>query len=136
MNTPLRFRDAAERVLTTAVETLIAFIVTTPFDGPAWWKAFAMAAIYAGVNAVKILATLWVPRLTVWWQDLAYRAASTFVVSILGFLAGAEWLDIVSGGWWRNVAYASGVTALAIIKGGIARGRAGTITPASLAPIA
>ena len=130
----LKFTDAAERVLVTFVQALIAFLIANPFDGPGFWDALGLSVVIGVANAAKMLLTLWVPILTGFWADLSYRTVSTFVVGLAGYVAGAAWLDIVSYDFWRSVAYSAGLAALAVIKGGLAKLIApNALSPASLA---
>jgi hypothetical protein len=129
----LTFRDAIERVGSTFIQVVLAFLIATPFDSVGFWDAFAVTIVVGVANAVKMLGTLWVPTFKSFLADLSYRVASTFGVTLAGFYASSTWLDLVNEDWHRDIAYAAGVSALAVLKGSLALAyRPGTITPASL----
>lgn len=133
----LTFRDAIERVGSTFIQVVLAFLIATPFDSVGFWDAFAVTIVVGLANAVKMLGTLWVPKFKSFVADLLYRVGSTFTVTLAGFYASSEWLNLVNEDWHRDVAYAAGVSALAALKGSLALAyRPNTITPASLAKAA
>lgn len=133
----IKFTDAGEKVLTTFVQTVLAFLIGTRFDSVGFWEALGLTCAVAGANAVKTLLTLWVPVIQNFWLDLTYRVGSSFLVTLAGFAVGAEWLDLIRFDFWQASAYSAGVAALAILKGAIAKKFVDdTITPASFAKAA
>lgn len=133
----LTFRDAVERVGSTLAQVILAFLIATPFDTVGFWDAFAVTIVVGVANAAKMLLTLWVPKFKSFVADLLYRIASTFAVTLAGFYASSTWLDLVSEDWHRDVTYAAGVSALAVLKGSLALAyKPNTITPASFAKAA
>lgn len=129
----IKFRDALERVVTTMIEAVLAFLISTSFTDDAFWRGLVVVVVVGAANAIKMLLTLWVPTFTVWWHDMAYRTASTFAVTLAGAYASASWFDITSTAFAEQAAFAAITAALAVLKSIVARLRPATVSPASFA---
>lgn len=127
-------RDTVERTVMTVLQSAIVFILAADTLDTSWWKAALAATLPGAFNVIKQAVTTWMPTLTVWWQDAAWRTVSTFVVTVAGTAAAAGF-DLFSASAWK-VAALSGVTAgLALLKSIIAKRYpyTDTLTPASFA---
>jgi hypothetical protein len=126
--------DTGERVLTTMVEVAIVYVLAAQAIDGAFWRGLVVALVTGVVNVIKAALTYKIPKPRSWALDMMVRALWTFVISLLGALASAGWLDIISMEYWKMIALAGATSVLSMLKSLIAKQRANTITPASLAP--
>ncbi|MEO6570376.1 MAG: hypothetical protein ABIO83_02405 [Ilumatobacteraceae bacterium] len=131
MNT-LTFRDAFERVATTIIEAILAYLISTSFTDDDFWRGFLVVLVVGVASGLKVLFTQWVPTFQSWTADMIYRAVSTFVVTFAGAYAAAGFLDIVNTSVAEQAAFAGITAALSVVKSGIAIRRPAGVTPASL----
>lgn len=132
-NSTLKFRDAAERVVTTFFEAVIAYLIATSFTDSTFWQGLLVTVVVAGASAVKMLLTLWVPRFQNPIYDVAYRVFSTFVVTLAGAYMSATWFDLFDATFAEQAGYAALTAGLAVLKAVLAAPKANTVTPASFA---
>lgn len=147
MNT-LKLKDTFERVVATAVQSVIVYLVAANNLHIDHWKAVLAAAFPAAVNVILQAASGWmIPSGMSVLADTILRAFRTFWVGFLGTLAAtAPAFDLYSASAWKAAAIGGCIAALAVVKGGLATFLAAReakkaaptpkITPASLAKAA
>lgn len=129
-------KDTLERVVSTAIQAFLTYIVVADgIDLSAKNAAFA-AAITAGLVALKqALMAITIPVFPNRWADLLARSSWTFLQTGVTLVAveGFDWGDLTA---WQGVAIAGGASVLTLVKGFAADKFTGsnespTVTPAS-----
>lgn len=132
MNLKTWFLDTAERAGTTLIQAAIVYVLAAQAIDGEFWRGLAVACVIALVNVLKAAMTSWMPTPEDWRADMLVRTFWTFAVSLLGSLASAGWLDIISISFWRSVLLSAATAALAVLKAIFARRYPDTLSPASL----
>ena len=129
-------KDTLERVISTAIQAFITYIVVADGLDMSAKNAAYGAAITAGLVVLKqsVLA-VHLPIFPNRWADMVARAGWTFLQTGLTLAAveNFNWADMTA---WQGVGIAAGMAALTTIKGFLADHFTGspgdpTVTPAS-----
>ncbi len=125
-------RDTAERVISTFCQSALVFLTAAGTLDANWVQALVAACI----PPVLVVVMQALPGLTysgpVWWIDAVVRIGRSAAQGFVGALiaSSAALIDLSS---LRAAAIAAAIAALTAAKTVIARTRAATVTPASLA---
>jgi len=130
-------KDTLERVLSTAIQAFITYIVIADGLDMSVRNAAFSAAITAGLVVLKqAMLAVSLPIFPNRWADLLTRAGWTFLQTGLTLLAveNFNWADMSA---WQGVGIAAATAALTTVKGLLASKFTGsnanpTVTPASL----
>ena len=125
-------RDTAERVISTFIQSALVFIGAAGALDANWVQALVAACI----PPVLVVVMQALPGLTyagpVWWIDAVVRIGRSAAQGFVGALIASS-ADLIDLSSLRAAAIAAAIAALTAAKTVIARTRAATVTPASLA---
>ena len=127
--------DTVERVATTVIEVAIVYCLAAQAIDGAFWRGLIVAVVSGALNVIKAAMTAKIPKPRNWALDMMVRGLWTFVIAMFGSLITASWFDLINLEYWKMIALAGGTTALSMLKSVVARSRANTVTPASLAKV-
>lgn len=115
-----QWADVLERGFWTYVQAFLGLVIVSAASDSYLDFTTAQAAALAALPALASFLTGALPQSAgSGFLDVVYRAARTFAVSFLGFIAGMQVFTYESGAW-RTALVAAVAAGLSVLKSGIA----------------
>lgn len=126
-------KDAAERIGSTLLQVFLPILLAAFQSDQSDIGMIALAALFPALGtAILAVLSVAMPPIKNYALDVTFRLARTIAAVFAGAWASDEF-DVLDYTGWRAIFVAAGTAAFVFLKAELAKRKAGTITPASLA---